>query len=240
MQPSWGDPEPIPTFTWDEAVNQFLIFILGGTHPQWTTSFGTKPAPRGTVVMLTGPRAGEVIDDRLLLSGGLAGALKDKPPGFLMVARVTKNGKAFGFEPGADYGRDLANRWAAANPGRLDMLIQEAMRAFHEAASRPQQQPAQPVPASPQFQQPPPAWQVPPTAYGTPVPQAPPPQYAAPAPPTQPPPATYAPQTYATPYAAPSQTPSPEHQPVLSTPDISQFPAGSGPAPASQPEQPPF
>jgi len=246
MTHSWGDPEPTPTWSWDEVVNHFLIFVLGGTHPQWTTSYGTKPAPRGTVIMLTGPRTGEIIQDRLLLSSNLAGALKDKPPGFLLVTRVAKNGKAITFEAAGDYGRDLANRWAMANPGRLDAVIQEAQATFWQAASRPQQQPAQQVPASPQFQQPPPQYGAP--AYAPPQqPQQP----YAPPPPQQFQQPTYAqapqqPPTVA-PYAFPPRPDGPPPQafagptaPVTTAPDIATFPATGGPTPATQPEQPPF
>ena len=199
MTYAWGDPDPVQSQSWDDFANETVLWIQGGVHPAWTTQYGTKPAPRGTLVVLSGRNAGEVVEDRLILNGKHASTVKDKPAGFYMVARLVKVDKSFVFESAGDYGRHVANQWAAANPGQLEQLVAAAMRNYAEAAAR-GQQPAKDAPApAPQYVPP----QAQPVQYATQYPpaappaQAPPQQYAppaqAPVAPSAPPPQTYGP-----------------------------------------------
>lgn len=131
---AWESPDPPAVFTASDLVGEVIIVIKGGYHPAVATKeYGTKPALRATVVLLTGRAAGTVYDDVMLWSKQ-ASQFRDNRDGGASVCRILAKGKSTVFEPASDYDKQMASHWVGKNAHRFEQLRLDAMRNFREAA----------------------------------------------------------------------------------------------------------
>jgi hypothetical protein len=129
------NPDPPATFKTSDFAGEVVLVVIGGYHEGIATQqYGTKPAERVSIVMLTGRTAGKIYEDVVLFGQKQASQFQEKRPGSLQLCRIVKNGQSVTFDPGSDYDRDLAQRWIATNGQRLAMLQNDTVRNFHEQA----------------------------------------------------------------------------------------------------------
>src|SRR5262245_62897779 len=121
-QRAWGRPEPVKMFGWADFAGETVIWIHGGVHESFKTTFGEKAAARGTVVVLTGRSQNEVFDDVMIFNAALLSQVRAMPPGADTLARIVARGKSVSFEAASAYDEQVANYWVAMNPGRSEQL----------------------------------------------------------------------------------------------------------------------
>lgn len=222
-QRAWGRPEPVKTFGWADYAGETAIWIHGGVHETIKTSFGEKPAARGTVIVLTGRSQNEVFDDVMIFNAALLSQVRNMAPGTDTLARIVARGKSVTFEAASAYDEQVANYWVATNPGRLESLAREAVHNFAEQAR------ALVAPAGSTSYGPPPA----PVTYAPPAQTYPPTSTSAAVPqPSYVPPPAGAVGPYGAAYPQPASAP--PYEPVR--PDAGAYPppAPNGPQGPSQ------
>lgn len=157
---TWAQPEPVQQFAWDMFANQTVIWIQGGYHAAIQTSYGAKPAARGTLIVLTGQYAGQIHDNRLIFGQKMLSQVQGYPQGHVMLARLIMDagGKSVVFDRFGDYDAQVASHWASSNPGVMENLRTLAVANFAEESNKPQTGPVAggPAPAAaPQWTPPP-------------------------------------------------------------------------------------
>lgn len=130
------NPDPPATFKAADFAGEVVLVVIGGYHEGIATQqYGTKPAERVSVVMLTGRTAGKIYEDVVLFGQKQASQFQEKRNGAVLVTRIVKNGQSVTFEEHpSDYDRDLAQRWIGQNGARLAQLQNDTVRNFHEQA----------------------------------------------------------------------------------------------------------
>lgn len=116
-----------------------VLIAVGGYHREVQTRFDPKPAVSATVVVLNGPKAGDVYDDVLIFNTRPVRTLRGVP-GRAFVAHVdidqsTSNPSVVLLDPSAsEY--DSARQWNDANPGVCNDLVAHAVRDFEEREAK--------------------------------------------------------------------------------------------------------
>jgi hypothetical protein len=143
--PPLRKPEPPTIYTATDHDGQVILWIQGGFHPAVNTDdYGTQPAVRGTVVMLTG-KAANTAYDNVMLWRKTAGQFASMEPGEVALCRIAKSGKGVVYNEGAEYDESMAEHWMSKNANRLDLLRKEAVRSYREACKDPKNGPPPPV-----------------------------------------------------------------------------------------------
>src|SRR5262252_1120631 len=119
-QRAWGRPEPVKMFGWADFAGETVIWIHGGVHESFKTTFGEKAAGRGTVIVLTGRSQNEVFDDVMIFNAAMLSQVRMMHPGAETLGRIVARGKAVIFETASAYDEQVANYWVASNPGRIE------------------------------------------------------------------------------------------------------------------------
>jgi hypothetical protein len=213
---SWTTPAPAGAGL-KPFINE-LVFVMPGGVGSYNGQNGVIPTVRVTLVPITGPQAGELLEDTLIFATRIVQRLRGQI-GQVVFGQVREIGRAMDLEDPGPMGHQFANQYDQQFPGKLAALAAEAVK-YHEMIENPQPQPQQQgwTSANQQAQQgPPPSWATAPAApYGQqpaqPAPSQPPPWGGAQAP-VQP-----APSQVPANVPQPSYAPVPTEQAVIANP----------------------
>jgi len=216
---SWTTPGPASAGL-KPFINE-LVFVMPGGLGSYQSERGVIPTVRVTMVPITGPQAGEVLEDVIIFATRIVQRLRGQI-GQVVFGQVREIGRAMDLEDPGPMGHQFANGYDQANPGKLTALAAESVR-YHEQMERGGQQPQQQggwSSAAQQVQQgPPPSWATAP--YGQqqaqPVPSQPPPWNAGQAP-VQPAPSAPPANVQGYPTATAPSTPQPSFAPQPAEP----------------------
>lgn len=128
--PEFVAPQPPPSFSVSDYVDEVVVLVIGGHHAQVPTrEYGVKPALSVTAVPLTGPNAGRVIEDAVVF-GKPAACYPDAAPGTVSLVTVVKEGRGYVFKAAtSDYATQLAQRWV----GTVDLgTLRKAAIGHHQ------------------------------------------------------------------------------------------------------------
>lgn len=136
MSQPWGKP-PAASFEFGLADHDGVLafFIVGGLHPNVSTSFGERDAVRCSIVMLDGPEAGKVFEDILIFNSRPVARLRNIP-GQIILARIgMAQGKGSNNAPVELYEATptddaLAARFHQAFPNKLRELLDAVAYSF--------------------------------------------------------------------------------------------------------------
>lgn len=202
---SWTTPAPAGAGL-KPFINE-LVFVMPGGLGSYNGQNGVIPTVRVTLVPITGPQAGEVLEDVLIFATRIVQRLRGQL-GQVVFGQVREIGRAMDLEDPGPMGHQFANQYDQQFPGKLAALAAEAVR-YHQMIEQGggQQQQQGGWSNAPVNQGPPPSWATaPPSPYGTPP--------ANPAP-SQPPPWNGAQQpVQPAPSQIPASTPTPSFVPV--------------------------
>jgi hypothetical protein len=147
-------PPPPPRFGIQMLAGSAVIVVPHKYSPNIQTQFGMRDQLDLSVVVLSGPQAGQEFVGEQILAGRLGSQLKDLigqvALGRIALAPDAKNalGPMILADPTAE-DQAAAQRWMAANPGRVGFLKTEGARvAEGRAAERAQSQPQGQPPAN--------------------------------------------------------------------------------------------
>lgn len=116
-----------------------VLIAVGGYHREVQTRYDPKPAVAATVVVLNGPRGGDIYDDVLVFNTRPVRTLRGVP-GRAFVAHVdidntTSNPSVVLLDPSPEE-YQLARDWHGTNPDLCNDLVKEAVRAYEEREAK--------------------------------------------------------------------------------------------------------
>lgn len=127
-------PDPPSTFNAQDHVNEVILYIHGGYHPEVPTKeYGIRPVSQGSVVLLSGRMAGSIFED-IMLYGPKSSQFRDWPGGDVSICRIMKKGNGTIFDPASNYDEQQANQWISANGSRLEKLRADSVKSYKERA----------------------------------------------------------------------------------------------------------
>lgn len=157
MSYDFGNPVPPRSFKAVDYPGDVVIVIKGGVHDAIKTAeYGTKPATRVTVIMLTGKEAGEVFEDALLWNKQHE-TFREEPPGKAVLCRIVAQGRGAMFDVASPYDRKVAGAWVDENRPLFDKLLAETVGNFHDREreiAEAEQRSASSAPTARQFEPP--------------------------------------------------------------------------------------
>lgn len=150
MGRGWNVPGPAgQEFGLSDFVGELLFCLVGGYEPTMSTQYGEKAAVRATVIVLSGPKAGEIYRDVLIFNTRvvqrLRGAVGEAILGFVTQLASGRGNPAVDIEDPGQAGYDVATRYVDAYPGRLAELLAEVAESHRvqQQKQQPQQRPPQ-------------------------------------------------------------------------------------------------
>lgn len=137
MSVSFRNPDPPASFKALDNIGEVVLVIVGGYHEAIETKdYGTRPAVRATVVMLTGDRAGTAFEDVMMFGEKLASQFREVPGGDICLCRILQSGKSVEYGKASTYDAEMAGRWVTDNADKVRRLQESAVRNFHENSAR--------------------------------------------------------------------------------------------------------